>query len=318
MFYINTSLHTLAKSSRYLCHYTSMDGLRGIINSKSIWATDYKSLNDANELISAEKTLKSILHESINEVVEEMRLAGEIAIHSKDLHDLIKEEADNLFNILYGGLKKNTNNLAFITSFCTHRNSHISKNGLLSQWRGYAKDGGALIKFKARKLVESWSEYAGSIRYPCFTVKCAYGKSGEIPKGLSNNLSTLKNDIKHMVKVTLQNEKEAERTFFFARDFIGTVMAYKNLGFSEEKEIRLIILPFKLTGLEGEQADLKRIVKTRCGGVPYLSVDFSPEKCIKEIIIGPHANQSVRIDEIKDLVSEYNIPVTGSDIPLRW
>ena len=33
-----------------LYHYTSLEGLRGIVDSRTLWATDIRYLNDAQEL----------------------------------------------------------------------------------------------------------------------------------------------------------------------------------------------------------------------------------------------------------------------------
>ena len=85
-----------------LYHYTSVSGLRGIIDSGNIWATHLGFLNDLSEGRAA--------------------LAGEASRARL-------EEADKRSPL-------------FIASFCRHQEPHQQKNGLLSQWRGYAGEGG--------------------------------------------------------------------------------------------------------------------------------------------------------------------------------
>ncbi|GAF99954.1 unnamed protein product, partial [marine sediment metagenome] len=46
-------------NSKIVYHYTSLEGLIGIINSQRIWATDILYLNDASEF----KYSKNILYE---------------------------------------------------------------------------------------------------------------------------------------------------------------------------------------------------------------------------------------------------------------
>ena len=41
---------------KILYHYTTMDGLKGIIASKSLWATKIQYLNDASELAKPRST----------------------------------------------------------------------------------------------------------------------------------------------------------------------------------------------------------------------------------------------------------------------
>ena len=85
-----------------LYHYTSVSGLRGIIDSGNIRATHLGFLNDLSEGRAA----------ASNEAYRE-RLA----------------ETDKRSPL-------------FIASFCRHLEPHQQKNGLLSQWRGYAGEGG--------------------------------------------------------------------------------------------------------------------------------------------------------------------------------
>ncbi len=85
-----------------LYHYTSVGGLRGIIDSGNLWATHLGFLNDLSE--------------------------GRAAM-ADDAWRARLEEADRQAPL-------------FIASFCRHQEPHQLKNGLLSQWRGYAGEGG--------------------------------------------------------------------------------------------------------------------------------------------------------------------------------
>ena len=85
-----------------LYHYTSVNGLRGIVDSGNIWATHLGFLNDLSEGRAA---------------------ASDEAYRAK------LEETDKRSPL-------------FIASFCRHQEPHQLKNGLLSQWRGYAGEGG--------------------------------------------------------------------------------------------------------------------------------------------------------------------------------
>lgn len=85
-----------------LYHYTSVNGLRGIIDSGNVWATHLGFLNDLSEGAAAR-----------SDEAYRARLA----------------ETDRRSPL-------------FIASFCRHQEPHQLKNGLLSQWRGYAGEGG--------------------------------------------------------------------------------------------------------------------------------------------------------------------------------
>jgi hypothetical protein len=102
-------------------------------------------------------------------------------------------DADRLVQILYekifgGGLA-----VPFIAPFCTHVNdqSYEKENGLLSQWRGYGKDGGFCIVFDTTAFVtilEAEFNAYNWIHLRIAPVHYAYGNIEVIPYFL--NLSS--------------------------------------------------------------------------------------------------------------------------------
>lgn len=57
-----------------LYHYTSLAGVMGIVRSKSLWATEIKYLNDADELIYLGKCIRSaiVTRDAVGEEVAEI------------------------------------------------------------------------------------------------------------------------------------------------------------------------------------------------------------------------------------------------------
>ena len=104
------------KDDLVLYHYTSLDGLIGILQTKSLWCTDTSSLNDPMELKYGKKLVCDKLKEKIN--------ANENNNIKKILNDLINH-VEGFDTILYR---------VFIACFCDDDN-------LLSQWRAYAEKG---------------------------------------------------------------------------------------------------------------------------------------------------------------------------------
>ena len=47
--------------SQELFHYTSMEGLRGVVAGKTLWATNIEFLNDTSEFRHGEEVLKRII-----------------------------------------------------------------------------------------------------------------------------------------------------------------------------------------------------------------------------------------------------------------
>ncbi len=102
-----------------LWHYTSCAGLQGIIASKSIWATEYRFLNDRQEFLHAKELAYQLAEEEPEYVGqkfparEHVRKAIDIAFGTGYLHE------DRL--------------RVMVASFS-------EEGDQLSQWKGYAND----------------------------------------------------------------------------------------------------------------------------------------------------------------------------------
>jgi hypothetical protein len=95
---------TTSKSPSVLYHYTTSSGLLGILNTKRIWATHARFLNDAQELDYGLTLIREILH-------------------SYPAGDLVSAAATHLTE---------SRPAYFLTCFC-------AVDDLLSQWRAYAR-----------------------------------------------------------------------------------------------------------------------------------------------------------------------------------
>lgn len=108
-------------------HYTDLNGLKGIIESGSLWATNFSFLNDSNELTHGMNCL------------------------------------ENALQYLKGDFNPKT--LTFIeqalTHFRMHRAAHVYNLSfclgpdLLSQWRGYGSSQGVCLEFDDEELIAS-------------------------------------------------------------------------------------------------------------------------------------------------------------------
>jgi hypothetical protein len=151
-----------------LYHYTNLDGITGIINSGSLWATHFSGLNDSLETL----VFKDLLYQPLSKWLEkhiENQIGNsfdQVVIKTPDglaLHD-VASLTELLINQVYSAAISNTsinNSLSsptlsnpYICSFCSHSNdSHYErKNGLLSQWRGGMGQAKDAVLFSTRKV----------------------------------------------------------------------------------------------------------------------------------------------------------------------
>jgi hypothetical protein len=99
-----------------LCHYTSATGLIGILESKQLYATDVRFLNDSQELLYAVDLAKQYLtNQPLQSKDDERKAFADFALKLLDTKD----------------------NLVVILGTPTFVASFSEENDLLSQWRGY-------------------------------------------------------------------------------------------------------------------------------------------------------------------------------------
>lgn len=142
-----------------LFHYTGASGLTGIITTGTLWVTHAALLNDQEEYhIFFDKRLPALLRRAIDvayasvkdrsDVKRTMKKAGGVQTYKeRTLSELIPMLADRTRGM----------NEPYVLSFCASTSERISAHGLLSQWRGYGKDGGYAIAFDTAGLEALWS-----------------------------------------------------------------------------------------------------------------------------------------------------------------
>lgn len=119
--------HYYVKPPYPLYHYTSLKGLKGIIENSELWATDARYLNDAEELSHlAGRVMRHIDRISLNKHGMELDILLQF-------HNWIRDRLTRGHSM-------------FVASF--------TKNGnILSQWRGYCEFGqGVSIGFSPEKI----------------------------------------------------------------------------------------------------------------------------------------------------------------------
>ena len=193
----------------------------------------------------------------------------------------------------------------YVTSFCL-------KDDLLSQWRGYGANGtGVCVELDPRRfdwvtgadsphggLMRFWKAfYATRTQQSIIGTTVDYGFSQQPPPSI---------------------DERAQRAAAAIRFFIPT---FKNDGFAEEQECRLIFTPPPACVVRP-----KRRV-TRGMLVPYYSLNelaagfpnTGGKLPIRGVRVGPSTNQKMNVESVRGLLvdSGYDVPVSASKTPYR-
>jgi hypothetical protein len=318
-------------------HYTDTAGAVGIINSQSLFASDFRYLNDSTEGTIIESLLTPILVDEVAVASKELLAAGFV---NKQYYEELGSNADKLqAEALLRSMTTAANNISprFVVSFCRHKEeSEQFKHGLLSQWRGYADRGGFALEFDEPgldDLIKSESEkfFYGAVVWRDVLYKgfeeLFEGKDYEglaramIGQVFLDPKVTKINDLAKRKKIAeISRDKNIDETM---SKYLSTAPFLKHFGFHEECEYRIAIPCVRASKIpKGAKSPAKpiefRVRKNLI--VPYIRLFGEWAKLpIKSVIVGPHPNQELQKDAIERLLEQKGIAahVRLSSIPFR-
>jgi hypothetical protein len=268
------------KRQKTLYHYTSLAGLLGILQSKELWLSSIRYMNDASEM--------SLGHERFREVCEEFKA-------KRNPGPRFQELLDTLLRLGDADIQMD----AFIFCLCEEKD-------LLSQWRGYAEGGGGVaIEFKARSILPPQQ---GLALQPVLY-------SGWAQREILETL--LKVFRKHLNKLDASGDPQKKRGLLndACNAFAMTLPLVKNDAFREEKEWRLL----KVTHRSLQELRVSHRVSNGLV-VPYMRLPLADPLPIESIVVGPSAHQDLLAEGIKDLlhrVGASSVKVELSSTPYR-
>lgn len=310
-----------------LYHYTTWDGALGIIESRSLWATHYKFLNDYSEIKLFRDRLVRLILPYVREQYEELIRHSPHAKSKIDedggLDNAIKHDTEAFVDAQYHA----TGDEIYIVSFCgEHSNPHINSNGLLSQWRAYGVGGGLALVFDTQMLEEALSLEVKNYEYGMIHLSdVVYSEDDKkVQEEFSDNLLSIADDVKKVFNHMMAPVNELALNGY--QPFATCISRYKHHGFCEENEVRIVALPtvvnkelMELASNDGVtlKPEKERKFRTNSGLVPYLELFDSPhiELPITKIIVGPHKEKESRAAALRVMLRNTDIEIQCSDIP---
>ena len=264
-------------------HHTTTDGLIGILENNSIWATDIEFLNDYEEFLVGLREIK--------DVIERNRNSQKNIVEVADMYDLLgRVLRENL-------LGRNT----FIASFTKTRDN-------LRQWMSYGKpnssysigfDPGVLENMPLDPLRHRSDELAYSLKNVDY----------ELDTLISRTLN-----FDNLKKMLLGKNFSAEILHKVVNDVMFGCCLVKRKHFSDENEVRMVLQTRKM------DMPYSKSRFRNWGGVatPYINVPI-PMHSIKEIIIGPSISRDLAKLGVARLIRQKNIAcdISHSECTLR-
>lgn len=274
-----------------LFHYTTLNGLRGIIESKTLWLTKAAYLNDRSEL----KHAITLFQQEANSQ------ATALSDDKADMGELLREAAHQLDSF------QETN--ICLASFC--------ENGdLLSQWRGYGSSGsGVALGFSGQALERvngtGWARL----------LRCLYEPGEQIQ--VIRDLVRLLRSAYTICTSGIPSDRHAsirkDLIGYFNTTFLQVAPVLKNKHFAEEREWRIVTLPRKSTDLKFRALVSNERVSQ------YYVYDLTPDRSgnhdfLSSVVIGPTGEPRLVADAVWTLCTQSKVGLNAlmfSQIPYR-
>lgn len=276
-------------TSEIIYHYTDAKGLFGILDTKQIWASSYRYMNDAQEFYYG--------FDLISEIIP-----SQLPFLPSNFSDY---PVGNFTNIIKNLKLFYDLDIIFVASFSVE-----NEGDSLNQWRGYAGlHSGYSLGFSRENM--------NSINLGTRLIKCSYDKEEQlnkirkiIDKYLSAAIAELRSgshdDFGEFVIYSDHARIAAQEMALLSPEL-------KHDAFSEEKEWRLVVGPLLFNDERICYRDSER------GIIPYFKIDFNAT-ALKHIIVGPGPNKERNELSLRQMLKSKgfeNVKVSVSKIPFR-
>ena len=269
-----------------LYHYTSADGLLGILGTHTLRFSDAAFLNDGSESIYGVDVVSYAIDSLLENSPDDWKLAGE------SLKRTVAAEMAYHQPII----------------FCFSR-----RNNLLNQWRDYGKDVVPYcIEFETKEL-EKWQDFS----FPIYLTRIVYNPA--IQFELVTELLSMIRDKAHGLVGGRDTNEEEERHLLVsaALEIVALISRFKNPAFEAEEEWRAICHRPDL------EAKVRRQFRTSSLGlVPYYDWSAVPDKKplpVTSVTVGPSPYAQVSDLALKQFLDDrgYKVETRFSTIPIR-
>jgi len=301
-----------------LFHYTSADGLLGILSSGELWSTAYYCTNDESETTAGRGVLSPMFLQETHKMVEENDpLVTTFSNRGVDIFNYARGFEQQIIGQTFSRI------CTYLTCFCKARAKEDFTHGLLSQWRAYGPDGGYAIQFSRKKLSAA-IEKANKALDIDYELKDVYydnenphklevmSHKDKFIQAYKNYLKELGTPLSELLTRKTMNSSIVGLLGGPLESLLDYLIQTKNKHFAEEREVRLSLLA--LTTSENQVLPTHHFNRNGLI-VPYKKIpcsDFPLLDLIDWIVIGPNPRMDARFKSISQIVR-----TTGLSIDIR-
>ena len=286
--------------SNKVYHYTSVEGLLGILSDKQVWMTNSQFLNDSTELLYF-KTLTSEVKELFKSKL--LKEFTKDKVNKDDLLTLFTETFDDAVKNRFDDPESNFE--VYVLSLSDNSDS-------LTLWGNYAKGKGYSLCFDTKLLISKVDEFEGG--YLVYN-KVIYNKEQQLETLSEALLKTFR----ILLNIDIEMEKlRGELLAYFNSLIISYSIFFKHHSFEQEDEFRIAF-----TTYSDEQTSEQVFFRTNDEAIiPYIRINFE-DSDLRGIVVGPKNNSDLAEIGIKTFLQKKGfdfdkVSIEKSVIPLRF
>jgi len=306
-----------------LFHYTTVEGLKGIVEETELWATSAYYLNDSAEVIYGYGVLGEVLKDWMSNCgLPELSLSLGVA----------RQLQDGFGNHL---LNRKIINPIYVACFCEDGN-------LLSQWRTYGQSGGYCLGFTAFGEGPVLGMKPEPCVYTARWVKVEYDRAVQIRRcrEILDSLLPILDDeelASAVREIDISSPLGFQGIFSAISDIlVEEILAFKSKAFEVEKEWRIVVrsrellkqgtddggrapLPIHFRSARGLLTPYVKLIPS--GGKDLLSIRYEGLLPIDGVRIGPTRDQTTAWMATRMLLDKNKYRATrvfGADISLNF
>jgi hypothetical protein len=327
---VATETKSIAAEHPLLWHYTDLHAFKSIVAGNAIWGTFFDDLNDSVEFRHMREPLAKGMGERLIPLIEKfeqsgvrerdtVRIAGGV---SRGAAAAAQRLMQTLNTVTFRQAAKDRLQSCFVASFCSHQDDYVQANGLLSQWRSYAADGGFCLVFDTKRLEELIEEERAIYQYWSIGLNEAhYFEDG---KDLPSSFVELAGLSEAVVALAMSGANFSTDELFVP--FVVSAATIKHSGFEEEREVRLVAMAMSQIGDEKMKSvpgyaskALKNIfpcdINAKISHHIRLFGDERSKLPIVKVIVGPARDQRRNAEIARQTVGK-DVDVVCSATPL--
>lgn len=256
-----------------LYHYTSFSGLDGIFSSKQMWCSCIHFMNDYSEYKHG------------------------LSLARHELNERIKSETRNDVKLLLASVESQLEGMDELHIFVSCLSE---KRDTLSQWRGYAKNGGVSIGFNFDFLRNGCKSRGWSL------VKCIY-ENKEKRKIIADLIEIT---ISNLGAATVDEEEIGNCTRYFVNEFTLLAASFKDRNFDEEAEWRIVSPPLSMDDSNiGFRPASTLLIPFYRFDLPKLAAGDTFEIGVHDVTIGPNPFSELALFSVGALITNKRIAV---------